>query len=147
MSVAAVVYKWGGAHILHRDVTSELDLAEMVREGLRSGALDHVLDTVRDWTGSQAVVLDIVGRRRTLERRTGGKEAALQPAESDRLARLLRVIVRAEEAIGNTEKAHRWLMKPNGAAGDRIPLKLLDSDAGSLAVEQVLGRIEYGVYS
>lgn len=147
MSVAAIADKLGGVQVLHREITSELELAEAVREGLPSGSLDYVLNDMREWAGSQAVVLDVVGSRRTLERKTGGRETSLKPAESDRLARLARLMVRAEQAIGNPEKAHRWLMKPNRALGGQVPLKLLDSDAGASAVEQVLGRIEYGVYS
>lgn len=147
MSVAAVAHKLGGVRVLRREITSELELAEAVREGLPSESLDYVLNDMREWAGSQAVVLDVIGSRRTLERKTGGRETSLKPAESDRLARLARLMVRAEQAIGNPDKAHRWLMKPNRALGGQVPLKLLDSDAGASAVEQVLGRIEYGVYS
>jgi putative toxin-antitoxin system antitoxin component (TIGR02293 family) len=147
MSVEAVAYKLGGTKVLHRKIASELDLANAVREGLPSASLDHMLAAVRAWAGSQAAVLDIVGSRRTLERKTGGRKGLLKPAESDRLARLARMIVRAEQAIGNADKAHRWLMKPNRVLGGQVPLTLLDSDAGASAVEHVLGRIEYGVYS
>jgi putative toxin-antitoxin system antitoxin component (TIGR02293 family) len=56
-------------------------------------------------------------------------------------------VVRAEEAFGDEEKARRWLSRPNRAVGGHAPLTLLDSDAGALAVERVLGRIEHGVYS
>jgi putative toxin-antitoxin system antitoxin component (TIGR02293 family) len=55
------------------------------------------------------------------------------------------MIVRAEQAIGDPDKAHRWLMKPNRALDGQVPFTLLDSDAGATAVEQVLDRIEYGV--
>lgn len=146
MSVEAVAYKLGGTKVLHRKITTELDLANAVREGLSSESLDYVLNAVRDWAGSQAAVLEIVGSRRTLERKTGGRKALLKSSESDRLARLARMIVRAEQAIGNADKAHRWLVKPNRSLGGNVPLMLLDSDSGASAVEQVLGRIEYGVY-
>jgi len=145
MSIEAVAHKLGGRTVLHREITSELDLATAVREGLPSESLDHVLETVREWAGSQAAILDIVGSRRTLERKTGGRQTSLKPSESDRLARLARMIVRAEQAIGDPDKAHRWLMKPNRALNGQVPFTLLDSDAGATAVEQVLDRIEYGV--
>ncbi len=147
VSAAAVAKKLGGRKVLLREVRSELDLAAAVRAGLPSESLDHVLEEVRSWAGSQAMVFEIVGRQRTLERKAGGKNALLKPAESDRLARLARLIVRAEEAIGDDDKAHRWLLKENRALDNQVPLQLLDSDAGSLAVERVLGRIEHGVYS
>ena len=54
--------------------------------------------------------------------------------------------MRAEQALGDEEKARRWLTRENRALGDAQPLALLDSDAGAEAVEQVLGRIEHGVY-
>jgi len=147
MTAAAVAAKLGGKDVLRQEVTSELDLAAIVRTGLPSGSLDYVLEAVREWTGSQAVVLRVLGRPRTLERKAGGKLTLLKPSESDRLARLVRLIVRAEEAIGTADKAHRWLMTSNRALGGQVPLTLLDSDAGALAVERVLGRIEHGVYS
>ena len=146
MSATAVARKLGGRKVLHRDVRTELELAAMVREGLPSASLDLVLEEVSSWAGA-ALVYDIVGRRRTLERKTGGKDALLKPSESDRLARLVRLIVRTEEVFGDPAKAHRWLLVGNRALGDQVPFQLLDSDAGALAVERILGRIEHGVYS
>lgn len=63
------------------------------------------------------------------------------------VARLARLLVRAEEALGDEERAHHGLSRPNRALGGHVPLTLLDSDAGALAVERVLGRIEHGVHS
>jgi putative toxin-antitoxin system antitoxin component (TIGR02293 family) len=56
-------------------------------------------------------------------------------------------MARAEEALGDSEKAHRWLGRENRALGGERPVALLDSDAGARAVERVLGRIEHGVFS
>ena len=136
----------GGHRVLRETVTSELQLAELVRAGLPAQALDHVMDELSPAVAAQAEIYRVVGSARTLQRkRTAHKP--LSPDESDRLARLARVVVRAEEALGNTHAAHRWLAKPNRALGGAVPLHLLDSDAGTLAVSQVLGRIEHGVYS
>ncbi len=146
MSATAVAKKLGGKRVLRREVTSELELAEVVRAGLPSSALDFVLAELAKSAGSQAAVYSVVGRARTLQRkRTEHTDLSLD--ESDRLARLARLLVRAEEALGDDEKARRWLSRPNRALGGHAPLTLLDSDAGALAVERVLGRIEHGVYS
>ncbi len=69
------------------------------------------------------------------------------PEGSDRLRRLVRVFARAEEVLGSSGKASRWLSRTNRALGGETPLSLLDTDAGSQEVEAVLGRIEKGVYS
>ena len=41
----------------------------------------------------------------------------------------------------------RWLHTANRALGGQMPLQLLDTDLGSRQVEEILGRIEYGVFS
>lgn len=141
--VAEIAERLGGRKVLRREVRSELDLAEVVRDGMSYGALDHVLRS-DDLEASEAYAL--VGSRRTLLRKKQeGKK--LSPAESDRLTRVVRIIARTEEALGNREKAHAWLRLPNRALGGQQPLDLLDSDAGSRMVERILGRIEHGVFS
>lgn len=64
---------------------------------------------------------------------------------TDRLTRVARVMARAEEALGDAEKARRWLRKPNRALQGRVPLDLARSEAGARTVEQALGRIEHGL--
>lgn len=143
MTVGAIAERLGGRSILRREVRSELELAEAIREGLSYGALDHVLRS-DDLEPNEAYAL--VGSRRTLLRKKQeGKR--LSPAESDRLTRVVRIIARAEEALEDRDRAHRWLRKPNRALGGQQPLDLLDSDAGSRMVERVLGRIEHGIFS
>lgn len=52
--------------------------------------------------------------------------------ESDRRARLARLLVRTEEVLGTEDKAIAWLNTPNCALGGEVPLHLLDSDAGAV---------------
>ena len=144
--MTAVAKKLGGKRVLRREITSELELAEAVRAGLPFQSLDSLLAELAGWAGSQADVYRVVGSARTLQRKRSAR-TDLSVDESDRLARLARLVVRAEEALGDAEKARHWLTQPNRALGGQRPLTLLDSDAGALAVERVLGRIEHGVYS
>ena len=64
---------------------------------------------------------------------------------SERLARVVRVVATAQEAIGDDAKAGRWLRKPNRALQGRRPLDLLASDVGARLVERELGHIEHGL--
>jgi acyl carrier protein len=57
------------------------------------------------------------------------------------------VINFATEVFENAEIAEDWLNSPNFALGDKVPYDLLDTDAGIEQVRNLLGRIEYGVYS
>jgi putative toxin-antitoxin system antitoxin component (TIGR02293 family) len=84
--------------------------------------------------------------KRTLARRAQRGEP-LSPVESDRLIRFLRIAAHAEEVFESREKAIAWLKADNRALGGQAPMDLLDTDAGTEQVDEVLTRIDYGVYS
>ena len=81
---------------------------------------------------------------RTLARRKGSR---LDPQESERLMRLVRLVAKATEVLGNQDKAMHWLEAPNQALDGAAPISLLDTDIGTQASEAVLTRIEFGVFS
>ena len=58
----------------------------------------------------------------------------------------VRVIARAIEVLGSSEKALRWLETPVRSLGDQPPVSLLGTPEGRARVEDVLGRIEHGVW-
>lgn len=157
MTIAALTQKLGGARVFGTNELSELEFIQFVRAGLPVESLNAMLASMTTAVFLQSEVFDLIGSARTLQRKrakSASRGAAktrqtvrLSPAESDRLARLARVVVRAEEAFGSSAKTQRWLSKPNRALEGTRPLELLDSDAGALAVERVLGRIEHGVFS
>lgn len=91
-------------------------------------------------------IYELVVPRRTLGHRKE-KRQPLSREQSDRLARVVRVAARAEEALGDQDEAARWLRKPNRSLEGRRPIDLLESDIGARMVERALGRIEHGVYS
>lgn len=142
MTARGVAEKLGGKKVLKREVRSDLDLAEAIHHGLPTRAAEEVL---RSGLLTPAELYGLVVPRRTLTHRRE-KRRPLTPEESDRLARVVRVAARAEEALGDGAKAARWLRKPNRALAGRRPIELLESDIGARMVERVLGRIEHGVY-
>jgi putative toxin-antitoxin system antitoxin component (TIGR02293 family) len=60
---------------------------------------------------------------------------------------LERITARAEEALGDAERARRWINAPNRALSGRRPADLVTDEEGVQRLERVLGRIEHGVYS
>lgn len=67
-----------------------------------------------------------------------------------RKADLLRdswITVRAIDVLGDYDKASRWLRQPNRALGGEAPAAILVSEEGARQVDEILGRIELGVYS
>ena len=81
---------------------------------------------------------------RTLARRKGSR---LDPQESERLMRLVRLVARATKVLGTQKKAMHWLEAPNQTLDGAAPISLLDTDIGTQASEAVLTCIEYGVFS
>jgi len=133
----------GGPEALGRPVANQHELIEAVRAGLPQAALDSVTRVLGLSTDTLSRSLAL--SKRTLSRRR--KQARLTAEESDRLLRLARVAAAAVGTLGSEQKAAAWLKKPNRALGGAAPLAELDTDLGARMVEQLLGRIEHGVFS
>jgi putative toxin-antitoxin system antitoxin component (TIGR02293 family) len=144
MTAATVAQILGGKKVLGRAVTRSSDLAQLVRDGIPVQALLVLAER----TGLRQT--DFSSRfgipQRTLTRRLA-QHSRLTAAESDRTVRLARVYATAVDTLGNEEKAAAWLKTPNRALRGGRPLDQLDTDPGVREVEDVLGRIAYGVYS
>jgi putative toxin-antitoxin system antitoxin component (TIGR02293 family) len=138
-----IVEALGGRATLERRVESPADLSAHIRAGLPYAALESVMakfDLRREEVSSALHLPSRTFARRKLERR-------LSPDESDRLFRLVRIAAQAVQVLGSEERASLWLRRPNRALGGEPPIGILDTDLGARQVEEVLGRIEHGVYS
>lgn len=82
---------------------------------------------------------------RTLQRRE--KQARLPSGESDRLWRAAVILHGATQVLGSRAKATSWLHRENRALGGARPIDMLATEAGYEEVRNVLGRIEWGVWS
>lgn len=51
------------------------------------------------------------------------------------------------EVFEDETKFNEWVFKPNRALGGKQPFELLDNQFGREEVKNLIGRIEYGVYS
>ena len=81
----------------------------------------------------------------TLHRRKA--TGRLAPAESDRVMRFARLMGKAVEVMESDDNARQWLTSPQFGLGSAVPLDYADTKVGAREVEDLLGRIEYGVYS
>ena len=134
----------GGEVVLGRSMNKGGALAELVREGLPVKALLLLAERL---DLRQAEISEKIGiPKRTLTRRLT-QHSRLTAAESDRAVRLAQVYANAAETLGSGDKAAAWLKTPNRALRGGRPLDQLDTDPGVREVEDVLGRIAYGVYS
>lgn len=130
--------------IAHLPYSDNLRVAEIVKSGIRARAVKAFAEALGLTLPAIAEVVMIP--RRTLERRIAD-DAVLRIAESERVVRLGRIYARATEVFENEDEAARWLREPVDSLGGRTPLELSSTEPGAREVEQLLGRIEHGVFS
>lgn len=144
MTAKAIAEVLGGKKVLGRAITKPDDLAQLVRKGLPADALSALAQKLDVGKITLSHKLGIA--ERTLSRRLS-QHSRLTATESDRIVRIARVYATAVELLGDESLAVEWLQTPNRALGGERPLDQLDTDLGARSVEDVLGRIAYGVYS
>ncbi len=83
--------------------------------------------------------------RATLHRRKN--QGRLGVDESEKLIRYRRLLDKAAGVFGNAENARQWLNHPQPGLGNAVPIHFARTELGAREVENLLGRIEYGVYS
>lgn len=81
----------------------------------------------------------------TIQRRK--QQGRLEAGESDRVMRFARLMGKAVRVFGNEEDARQWLNSEQFGLGGAIPLDYAKREVGAREVENLLGRIEHGVYS
>ena len=133
----------GHTEALKRKLSNASYLQEMVRSGFPYRPFETVLNRLGL---SRAQVSTALGLpERTMARRK--KEGKFQARESESIFRFLRIAVHAFDTLQSDKNAAAWLTTPNRALAAAIPLDLLDTELGAGQVDEVLYRIDHGIYS
>ncbi len=83
---------------------------------------------------------------RTLARRKAAGK--FEPAESERLLRIAILFEQCVELFeGDVTAAVRWLTTGKKALNDEAPLSYARTELGAREVEDLIGRVEHGVFS
>ncbi|MES2418006.1 MAG: antitoxin Xre/MbcA/ParS toxin-binding domain-containing protein [Bacteroidota bacterium] len=122
---------------------TDFDLLSLIRKGVSKRSLLALAKQISLTIEELAVVLHI--SERTLQRYTPG--TLVKAAPTDRAIELARLYERGAEVMGSAKAFNSWMRSPNQALNDEIPLNLLDTSIGFDLILQVLGRIEYGIFS
>ena len=119
-----------------------LKIYQSVKKGFPFSAFSHFQRNTDLSTDALLGLISIPAR--TLARRK--KKGRLDPDESDRLLRASRVFGRALQLFeGDSEAAKLWMSSAQRALGGMIPVELATTDVGAKEVEQLVGRLEYGI--
>ena len=130
---------------LHRVTAKETtQLIHDVEEGLPFSSLEILAKLTRQTIFELGNVLSIP--ERTLARRKiAGK---LTPEESDRLVRVAFIFEKAVALFEwDAAPAVQWLSTPKAALAGQTPLRYCRTELGARQVENLIGRLEHGVFS
>ncbi len=123
--------------------TSPFDLIAQSRSGIAHPQVRQVA-TLLELTIRELAVLLSMNERTMARRLVAG---SLNKVESERLLLLTALAAHGLRVFEDQGKLNRWLRRPLEILDGQSPLQLLDTATGFQVVDQILGRIEYGVYS
>ena len=118
-------------------------LIEVVQVGLPVHELDDLQLSLEVPMEKLGLMLGI--SKATLHRRK--LSGRLDSAESDRVVRYARLLGKAIEVMESKDNARQWLSSPQVGLDGAVPLEYAETEVGAREVEDLLGRIEHGVYS
>ena len=131
------------AHLLNLSTADRKEVIEAVDKGLAVSAFERVAVTLGVTEKHLAELLNV--KPSTLARRK--RSGSFSSEESDRLYRFAFLIERAVQVLDGLEAARRWLETPKHGLGGVTPLAYAKTEPGAREVENLLGRIEYGIPS
>jgi putative toxin-antitoxin system antitoxin component (TIGR02293 family) len=121
------------------------EAAARVKAGLPMAEFDALREllglTVEGLADKIGISIATLARRRQSSQR-------LDTGRSDRVLRLARLFRLAAELYdGDQEAARGWLNKPARALDGETPLEHAGTEVGAREVENLIGRLEHGVYT
>lgn len=121
----------------------QADLIEAIINGLPASLARELAQKLEVTLEDMAGLLRL--NPRTFQRRL--EEGVLGLSESERLWELSRLFYRAVEVLESDPGAVRWFKNPIQALGWATPLSYARTAVGLRELDNIVGRVEHGVYS
>ncbi len=132
------------AKLIGIKASDRMELSEKVQVGFPVKSFISLTKTMELSNKQLAELVQISSR--TLNRRL--KEGILKADESERLLRFSRIFTMAKNLFeGDSSSAQNWLRNNNRALGGESPLEASKTEEGSREVENLINRLEHGVFS
>lgn len=116
-------------------------------ETIKEGISKEELENLKEQTGMDYNVLSrILSVTKATLHNKKGKER-FDAGISERILLLADIYSFGYTVFKEQEKFNRWMKMPNRALGNESPLSLSETIYGMEEVKNLIGRIDYGVYS
>jgi putative toxin-antitoxin system antitoxin component (TIGR02293 family) len=145
--ISRTVEVLGGAKVLKRSVRSRIEAHDLIAHGLRAGAIHHLVRHLVLLSSHNKLEKALGISERTYQRHRAKPEKRLSTEQSSRAWKFAEILGRATDQFGSEEEAGKWLERPAMALNRRKPIDLLSTTAGVELLEELLTRMEYGVYT
>jgi putative toxin-antitoxin system antitoxin component (TIGR02293 family) len=116
---------------------------KMVKNGISKQDLEELKEKVALDYDTLSTVLSVA--RATLINKKG--DTRFDASLSERILALADIYSYGYEVFEDVKNFNQWVARPNRALGGQSPLELLDTQFGREEVKNLIGRIDYGVYS
>ena len=116
---------------------------DMVRDGVSKKDLESLKSKTNLDYDKLSTLLSTT--RATLINKKGTEH--FSAALSERIVSIADLYSYGFEVFEDPTKFNEWVFRPNQALGGKQPFELLDNQFGREEVKNVIGRIDYGVYS
>jgi len=137
----------GGPEALGHALRTPLDVHELLLKGMPGGALRGLLRKMVILKQAQLLEKGVGISLRSFQRQKADPRRSLSPEVSGRTWKFAEILAKATSVLGSQKEAELWLEQPAIALDQRRPIDLLATPAGVELVEDLLERIEYGVYT
>ncbi|MDP4251928.1 MAG: DUF2384 domain-containing protein [Bacteroidota bacterium] len=136
---------WLGLSAVHaKKIVSDFDILKLGAGGLTKNAINNLASFIgisRKHIAENIFDISV----KTLERKDN--KARLDKKTSSHAVEIARVLQHTYDVFRDEEKVKRWLNRENRALNTAKPVELFDTLSGLNMVNDILGRIEEGVYS
>lgn len=134
----------GGKEVVGMPIQSEFDMIALSNEGITKISVESLVSYLG--ISKKAFAESILDTSiKTIERKQDTDRLGKQI--SSMVIEIAKVIEHALAVFEDEEKVKRWLNSPIRALRYQKPIELLDTSIGIKMVDNILGRIEWGVYS
>jgi len=116
---------------------------ETIKEGISKEELENLKEQTDVDYNMLAKILSVT--KATLHNRKGKER--FDAAVSERILLLADIYSYGYTVFKDQERFNRWMKTPNRALGGESPLNLAETIYGMEEIKNLIGRIDYGVYS
>jgi putative toxin-antitoxin system antitoxin component (TIGR02293 family) len=140
MNAILAYEKLGGPTLIGRKFKNEIDLVDVVTEGIPKATIKHLADVYAIDIREIIRLLPVTARN--LHRYA--ESDRLSEVVTGRLFMLADLFAHGADALG-VDYFRAWLYRPNLGLQNKKPIDILHNEVGINTVDDILGRIEHGI--